>query len=89
MSERKLAKVTIVPNIQTQFSVEQKGSLFETLPENTIIWIKDLAFTLEILNQCFDNAVALFEAVTGGGKAELDEPHHFFSAEPSKTFEKI
>ncbi len=87
LSERKLAKVTIVPNIQTQFSAEQKASLFETLPVNTVIWMKDLAFTLDILDKCFNSAVAMFEAVTGGGKVDVDEQNHFFLSHPSQTFE--
>lgn len=87
LSERRLSKVTIIPNIQSQFTVEQKTSFFDTLPPHTVVWIKDLPFTLEVLGECFDNAVALYEAVTGGGKVELDEENRFFAAEPAKTFE--
>lgn len=87
LSERKLARVTIVPNIQTQFSTEQKASLFEALPVNTVIWIKDLAFTLDVLDKCFNTAKAMFEAATDSGKAEADEENYFFSAPSSQTFE--
>ncbi|HXH18228.1 MAG TPA: transcription-repair coupling factor [Chitinophagales bacterium] len=87
LSERRLARVSIVPNIQSQFTVEEKTSFFDALPGNTVIWFRDLSFTMEVLAKCFDNAVALYEAVTGGGKVELDEQNQFFSAEPAKTFE--
>ncbi len=89
LSERKLSKVTIVPNIQTQFSAEQKTSFFETLPATTVIWLKDLAFTTEVLNKCFDEAVALYQTTAAGKKAEWDELNHFFSAEPAQIFETV
>lgn len=41
LSERKLLQVTIIPNVETQFDEEEKISLPEFLPENTVIWIKD------------------------------------------------
>ena len=41
LSERKLLQVSIIPNIDTQFESGEKISLFEFLPENIIIWLKD------------------------------------------------
>ena len=41
LSERRLAQVTIIPNVETQFESGEKVSLFEFLPENTIVWVKD------------------------------------------------
>ncbi len=45
LSERKLLQVSILPNIETKFETEEKISLLEYLPENTVIWAKDLSFT--------------------------------------------
>ncbi len=47
LSERKLLQVTIIPNIETQFDSPDKTSLFEFIPDNTIIWIHDAEFMLE------------------------------------------
>ena len=47
LSERRLLQVNIIPNIETHFSTEKKVSLFEFLPENTVIWMQDQTFTLE------------------------------------------
>lgn len=47
LSERKLLQVTIIPNIETHFETQEKISLFEYLPENTIIWIHDAEHTIE------------------------------------------
>ena len=46
LSERKLLQVSILPNIETKFETEEKISLLDYLPANTIIWAKDLNFTL-------------------------------------------
>ena len=41
LSERKLLQVSIIPNVETQFDSGEKVSLFEFLPENTVVWLKD------------------------------------------------
>ena len=41
LSERKLLQVSIIPNVETQFDSGEKVTLFEFLPENTIVWLKD------------------------------------------------
>jgi transcription-repair coupling factor (superfamily II helicase) len=41
LSERKLMQVSIIPNIETEFDSEEKVTLLEFLPENTIVWLKD------------------------------------------------
>ncbi len=46
LSERKLMQVSILPNIETKFETQEKISLLDYLPENTVIWAKDLSFTL-------------------------------------------
>lgn len=46
LSERKLLQVSILPNIETKFETQEKISLLDYLPENTVIWAKDFDFTL-------------------------------------------
>ncbi|HEY0041077.1 MAG TPA: DEAD/DEAH box helicase, partial [Flavisolibacter sp.] len=41
LSERRLLQVSIIPNVETQFEEEEKVSLLDFLPDNTIIWIQD------------------------------------------------
>src|SRR6186713_55600 len=41
LSERKLLQLSIIPNVHTQFENEQRISLLEFLPANTIVWIRD------------------------------------------------
>jgi transcription-repair coupling factor (superfamily II helicase) len=49
LSERRLLQVNIIPNIETHFSTEKKVSLFEFLPENTVIWMNNREFVREKL----------------------------------------
>ena len=46
LSERKLLQVSILPNIETRFETKEKISLLDYLPEHTIIWAKDMSFTI-------------------------------------------
>lgn len=41
LSERKLLQVSIIPNVDTQFESEEKVSLLNFLPENTVVWVQD------------------------------------------------
>jgi transcription-repair coupling factor (superfamily II helicase) len=49
LSERKLLQVSIIPNIDTQFTSGEKVSLLEFLPENTAVWMNDWQFIKEKL----------------------------------------
>src|SRR5215213_1334028 len=49
LSERRLLQVSIIPNVDTQFSEQDKVSLFDFLPENTVLWIQDQELTKEHL----------------------------------------
>ncbi|WP_431213322.1 hypothetical protein ACQ86N_48345 [Puia sp. P3] len=49
LSERKLLQVNIIPNVENRQDSGEKISLLEFLPENTVIWLQDWAFTRERL----------------------------------------
>ena len=69
LSERRLLQVNIIPNIETHFSEEKKVSLFEFLPENTVIWMRDQRFIrekMEILEH------DLKEFLESGTKKEIE-----------------
>jgi transcription-repair coupling factor (superfamily II helicase) len=55
LSERKLLQVTIIPNVETQFDSEEKISLFEFMPDNTVFWLQDALLTRERLIQEEEN----------------------------------
>ena len=51
LSERKILQVSIIPNIETQFSSGEKVSLLDYLPDNTIVWTEDWEFIKEKIEQ--------------------------------------
>ncbi len=75
LSERRLMLVNIIPNIETQFDSEKKVSLFEFLPENTVLWMHDRRFIREKLEiqarelEEFLGSYATKETVFGEGSA--------------------
>ncbi|MCB9282024.1 MAG: transcription-repair coupling factor [Lewinellaceae bacterium] len=56
LSVRNISKVSIVPNINTRFRQDQKVSLFQVLPVETLIWIRDFQLLLDRIQKCFDRA---------------------------------
>ncbi|RYZ79660.1 MAG: transcription-repair coupling factor, partial [Proteobacteria bacterium] len=49
LSERKLMQVSIIPNVETQFGGDDKTTLLEFLPENTIVWMQEWELTKDRL----------------------------------------
>jgi transcription-repair coupling factor (superfamily II helicase) len=61
LSERKLLQVSIIPNIETQFIDKEKISLFDFLPGNTIVWIRDEEMVYKKLKDCEEELEYFFE----------------------------
>ncbi len=64
LSERKLLQVSIIPNVDTQFTSAERVSLFEFLPENTVIWMQDHDLCLEKLKETDEDLENFLELVT-------------------------
>ena len=74
LSERKLLQVSIIPNIESQFSSGEKISILDFLPESTVVWIEDLALTKDrILTQEEDLQLFLEMQESGAFKAQDEE----------------
>lgn len=73
LSQKNLSSLSIVPNLSTRFRQDQKVSLFQILPENTVIWIKNYQFLLDRLTYCFDRAEQFATKLTALDSAELRE----------------
>ncbi|MCU0395220.1 MAG: transcription-repair coupling factor [Chitinophagaceae bacterium] len=72
LSERKLLSVNIIPNIETQFEQEEKTSLIEFLPENTIVWMQDWTFIRERLQQEEESLQIFLEYLKDNPGAAVD-----------------
>ncbi|HFA50494.1 MAG TPA: transcription-repair coupling factor [Bacteroidetes bacterium] len=73
LSVRNIAKVSIVPNINTKFDRTQKVSMLEVLPENTVVWVKDRQMLLEKLEMCSEKAEEFSKNLPLMDESELGE----------------
>jgi transcription-repair coupling factor (superfamily II helicase) len=90
LSDKKIAQVTIVPNIQSHFTTEQKTSFFSLLPEKTIIWLEDIQLTADVLERNFEEANRIYlETKRKKDPLLLPDNHKFFDEPPHITFEKV
>ncbi len=72
-SLRNIASISIVPNINTRFSRDQKVSLFGVLPKETAIWMKDYQLLVDKLQTCFEKAEAFADGISATNESELAE----------------
>ena len=56
LSIRNIKKVSIIPNVNSEFSQDEKVSILEILPENSVVWINDSQFLVDQVQKCFDRA---------------------------------
>lgn len=73
LSLRNIREISIVPNINTQFSRDQKVSLFQVLGPETAIWVHDFQVLLDKLQLCFEKAEAFAETISRLDESELAE----------------
>lgn len=64
LSQERIKSITIVPNVQAKFLTEQNISLLEYIDPATLIWAKDIQFTLDIVRDGYKKAVCLDWAYT-------------------------
>jgi len=90
LSVRNIVSVSIVPNINSKFSQDQKVSLFRVLKEPVAIWVKDFQMVLEKLQLCFEKAEAFaktFSILDEGDLVEIFRDRAFIR--PAEVVEDI
>lgn len=85
LSERKLLQVSILPNVETKFEAEEKICLLDFLPANTVIWFKDMDFTLGRMNRIEDELPAKLEKK----QVAVDPDEEWIRALSAADFEDI
>ena len=77
--------INIIPNIQTKLIEESREPFFNFLPEATTVWTKDVEFTLEIIEKCYEKAEQTFEStVAGSGGIQIvSDPNELFETRRS------
>ena len=73
-SEKKIAQISIVPNIQTHFESANKVSLLSYLPPSSQVWIKDASLVNERM-QGLEEQLTVMQIK--GDSADEDELHPF------------
>lgn len=86
LSQRKISELTIIPNINNHFIKETTSSLFEFLPENTVLWFKDYSFFKELIEKQYDNAILEFEKINVPQKNSKETEHPFHNKTLNQLF---
>jgi transcription-repair coupling factor (superfamily II helicase) len=68
LSVEKVKNITIVPNVQSKFLTENNISLLEYVDAGTQVWIKDVQFTLDIIQTGHKKATQLWKALSAEEK---------------------
>jgi len=83
-SQKKIERITIVPNVQTHFTSEEKTSFFDVLTPRTCIWIKDVNYLIEVLDANMRKAIEIKNKF--GNDIEYSE-NPFLKEDPKAAFE--
>ena len=75
--------INIIPNIQTKLIKESREPFLDFLHQNTVVWLKDVDFTLDIVDKCFEKAQQQFESVVAGGVKIVSDPNTLFETRRS------
>lgn len=78
LSTDSVTAINIIPNLQTKLIQETREPFLEFLPKETRVWYKDIEFSLEIIEKCFEQAQKSLESVVGGGIQVVDDPQELF-----------
>jgi len=84
LSVDEVKSLTIVPNVQAKFLTEHNISLLDYIDNDTQLWFKDVAFTLDVVKSGYKKAVELWKALDATDKQQNPnwlDPRFSFSDE--------
>nr|WP_242689303.1 transcription-repair coupling factor [Pedobacter sp. SYSU D00535] len=73
LSAEHVKSITIVPNVQSKFLTDHNISLLEYIDSSTVIWFKDVQFTLDILKDGYKKAGDLWKGIPAADKQQNPE----------------
>jgi len=74
LSEKKIAQVNIVPNVQSHFDNKVKTSLLKLLPDDTVIWIKNTKGMLEQIEHFTEKTQNILSKIQDVKNLPVDSP---------------
>ncbi|WP_423147603.1 transcription-repair coupling factor [Rubrolithibacter danxiaensis] len=63
LSVEQVKSITIVPNVQSKFLTDHNISLLEYVDKDTVVWFKDVQFTLDIVKDGYKKSTELWRAL--------------------------
>jgi transcription-repair coupling factor (superfamily II helicase) len=84
LSVEVLDRVSLMPNVHARLVQEDRQSFLEFIPAHTRVWLRDTAYTLAVLDKCFEKAAQRFDQILrqSGAPAGL-LPEALFETEKS------
>lgn len=73
LSLKNIHRISLVPNINTQFEQNQKVSLLNILKENDVIWIENIQNCIDRLNNCYQKAEEYAKTLSSLDESESSE----------------
>ena len=73
LSVEHVKTITIVPNVQSKFLTEQNITLLEYVDPETIVWIRDVTFSLDVIRLGYKKAVEVWKAMKVEDKQQNPE----------------
>jgi len=95
LSVETLDHINIIPNVQTQLLQEERQSFLEFISEDSILWFKDIQFTLDVIQKSFEKAESSFDKILQqSGTQIVLQPNHLFEdgasfQQKSETFSRV
>ncbi|MCU0422866.1 MAG: transcription-repair coupling factor [Bacteroidia bacterium] len=79
LSQKKVDRFFIIPNVQKESKQDQRKSFFSYLPQDTVIWTIDAAFAKQQVEDGWVKAANIFsQHKPEPGDEPLDKPEHLF-----------
>ncbi len=80
--------ISIIPDVQTKLIEETRETFLKFLPQNTVVWIKDLESTFDVIEKSYERAFDSFTQIKEsiGDTTVLNDPSQLF--DELKSFKK-
>jgi len=72
-------KIKIIPNIQAKRNINSQVSFLEYLPKNSVVWIKDIKYTEDVINENLNKASIQYKNLLDNHVKHL-KPEHLFTS---------
>lgn len=85
LSTKELDKIVLIPNVQTKLMSEERQSFLTYIPDDTIIWVKDLQQCQDIIDKSFQKVLEQFEGIRdlSGNSKLITSPDQLFETQNS------